>query len=425
MGRIRPLAGVRVLDFTWAWAGPHCTRLLADMGAEVLRIESRERLDHHRHNGPWPDNIPGGPNRGGNFNQLNRNKQSVTVNLKHPGGVELALRLAEVCDVAVSNFAPGVMDRLGLGYEVMRARNPGLIWAAVSGFGLTGPQAGHVTFGPPMTFYSGLASITGYGPGDEPRMLGSTYCDSVAGGHAAIAILAALHHRRRTGIGQLIDVSMLEATLCFLPEMVLDCTVAGEIRRPQGNADDVYAPQGCYPCKAGIPSDPPAGPDSAPPASGGPGEDEWIALTVKDESQWQSLICLLGRPDLACLTDPVTRREHSRAIDDAVTAWTRQRGMYAAFRKLQEVGVPAAPCYNAKGMVEDPHLRARGFWVTDPHPETGPRTLAGMAWKLSETPGGLDASAPLLSEHTRPALRRLLGLREPELDELEAAGVLR
>jgi benzylsuccinate CoA-transferase BbsF subunit len=422
MGRMRPLAGVRVLDFTWAWAGPHCTRLLADMGAEVLRIESRERLDHHRHNGPWPDGVPGGPNRGGNFNQLNRNKQSITINLKHPDGVELALRLAAVCDVVVSNFAPGVMERLGLGYDAMRARNPGLIWAAVSGFGMTGPQAGHVTFGPPMTFYSGLASITGYGPGDEPRMLGSTYCDSVAGGHAAIAVLAALHHRHRSGEGQLIDVSMLEAMLCFLPEMVLDYTIEGVIRRPLGNADDVYVPQGVYPALAdreqgtgnsrGVDSDPQSG-------------DCWIALTVKDETQWQALIRVIGRPDLACLADPVARRARIGEIDEAISAWTACREQSAAFLELQQAGVPASPCHDAKGMVEDPHLNARGFWVTDPHPETGPRTIAGMAWKLSETPGGLDASAPLLGVHTRPALRRLLGLTDTALDELEAAGVLR
>jgi benzylsuccinate CoA-transferase BbsF subunit len=403
MAAAKPLAGVRVLDFTWAWAGPHCARMMADMGAEVLRVESDQRTDHLRANGPWPGGERGGLNRSGNFNQLNRNKDSLRINLKHPRGVALALDLAAVSDVVLSNFAPGVIERLGLGYEAVKARNPGVIWAAISGFGRTGPQKGHVTFGPPMTFYSGLGAITGYGPGDSPRLLGSTYCDSVAGGHAYVAVLVALRHKRRTGEGQAIDLSMLEATLDFLPEMVLDYTVAGEVRQPRGNTDDVYSPQDTYRCA---------------------GEDEWVALTVRTEPQWQALCALLGRPDLACLSDAVARRARAAEVDAAIGAWTAGRSMVAAFHELQAAGVPAAPCYPAQGMVEDPHLNARGFWVAPPHAETGPLTLAGLAWTLSETPGAVERGAPLFGEHTRPALRRVLGLTDAELDELDAAGVL-
>lgn len=403
MNALKPLQNVRVLDFTWAWAGPHCTRLLADMGAEILRIESRARIDNLRGGQRAADGVTS-PNVGGNFNQLNRNKESIALNLKDPRALELALRLSEVSDIVVSNFAPGAMERLGLGYEGMRAQNPGLIWAALSGFGYSGPLRNHVTFGPPMTFYSGLASTIGYGPEDEPRMLGSTYCDSVAGGHMAVAILAALHHRRRTGEGQFIDLSMLESTLSFLPEMVLDYTVSSLVRQRMGNADVVYFPQGCYPCE---------------------GNDSWVAVTVRSSEDWRSLASVLQRPDLANLTDAVSRRRAARRIEDAITGWTVGRTSVEAFQELQRAGVPAAPCYSAKEMIEDPHLNARGFWPVVAHAEVGARPITGVVWGLSKTPGAVERSAPLLGEHTCPTLHRVLGLGQAELDRLESDGVLR
>ena len=403
LGVWMPLQNIRVLDLTWAWAGPHATRLLGDMGADILRIESAQRLDNLRRSGPRPEGFGDSLNAGGNFNQLNRNKQSIRINLKHPDGMSLAKSLAAVSDVVVSNFAPGVMGRLGLDYETLREGNERLVWAAISGFGLTGPQSSHVTFGPPMTFYSGLASITGFGPEDEPRMLGSTYCDAVSGGHAAIAILAAVRHARRTGVGQLVDVSMLEATIGFLPEMVLDYSVTGRVRRGAGNRDDFYSPQGCYRCL---------------------GEDEWVAVTVRNEQDWSATVRLLERPELGALTTPAARRERIDEIDAALSAWAALRTAKAAAQQLQLAGVPGAQALTAQGMLEDEHFDARQFFVADHHPEVGVRKIAGLAWAMSGLPRTIRDSAPLFGQHTRSALARVLGLSDEALDDLEEKGVL-
>lgn len=401
MEQMGALAGIRVLDFTWAWAGPHCTRLLADLGAEVIRVESAERLDVLRKSGPWPSGEPGGLHRGGNFNQINRNKRSILLNLKNKAGLELAMRLTCKVDVVVSNFAAGVMERLGLSYEALKDVNSRVVWAAVSGFGQTGPQSTHVTLGPPMTMFSGLASITGYGPGDEPRLLGSTYCDSVAGNHAAIAILAALIQRQITGAGQKIDVSMLETTVSMLPEMILRYTVDGAVMDPMGNRDEMFWPQGCYRCD---------------------GPDSWIAITIEDETHWQALCHLIGRPDLAHLNDAFARRSDADTIDGAIADWAARRSPTQAFQELQRLGIPSAPANSSRDLVNDRHLTARGFWAAVNQPDVGNRVIAGPAFRMSETPLVVHSPAPYLGEHTADVLASLLGLSDTEISSLRDDG---
>jgi crotonobetainyl-CoA:carnitine CoA-transferase CaiB-like acyl-CoA transferase len=398
------LRGVTVLDFTWAWAGPHCTRLLADMGADVIKVESASRLDMLRRSGPWPEGEPGGTNRGGNFNQVNRGKRSISINLKSPDGLELALRLAAQVDVMVSNFAGGVMDRLGLGFEAAEARNPGIIWAAVSGFGQTGPQMSHVTFGPPMTMYSGLASVTGYGPQDAPRLLGSTYCDAVAGNHAAIGIVAALIQREVTGRGQSIDVSMLESTVCMIPEMVLDYSSLGRISHPANGGDDPFwFPQGCYQCA---------------------GADQWIALSVTTDDLWQAFCGVMDRPELRRLATVGDRRSAATEVTAAVSDWAKPLTARGAAESLWSAGIPAAPANSAKDLVEDEHLSARGFWAAPDQPDVGRRIISGPAFQMSESRLSVQGPAPQLGQHTDEILRELLGLDGTAVAGLRASGAL-
>lgn len=373
------LAGLRVLDFTQAWAGPMCTQMLGDFGADVVKVESDTRPDVSRTMGPFPGGATD-HDASGYFVELNRNKRSVALNLREPGHVEQALRLAADADVVVENFAPGVLDRLGLSYEVIRARNPDVVMLSISGFGATGPDRAAVAFGQQIEAESGLMSLTGYGDG-VPMKPGVSYPDSVAGLAGVGAILAALLHRDRTGEGQWIDLSMLEVTATLLVEPLMAYARLGVSPQALGNGSALWSPHGIYPCA---------------------GEDRWIAIECHDEADWLALNRVAGEgwetePRFATVADRLDLRDD---LDERIGAWTRTQERDLLAETLQAAGVPAAGVLDPADLFADPQLRARGWWRTLHQPTVGTVEVQGPVARLSATPATVRRPAPLLGEHT-------------------------
>jgi crotonobetainyl-CoA:carnitine CoA-transferase CaiB-like acyl-CoA transferase len=404
MSRGGPLAGIRVADFTWVWAGPFCTLQLAHLGAEVIRVETATRLCVTRQLPPFFEFRPG-PNRSGYFNQYNQGKKSITLDMKRPEGLEVAKRLCASSDVVVENFAAGVMDRMGLGWDVLRALRPDLIMIALSGYGATGPDADKVSYGPAQVPLSGFSAVTGYR--DHPPMhVGVSYGDPTGGLHGAVAVLAALLHRARTGTGQYIDLSQWETTMAVLPEAIMAWTLQGASPPRDGNRDPHMAPHGVF---------------------RGGGEDRWLAIAIEDDDGWRRFAHVLGRPELA--DDPrfatlAARKAHEDDLEALVTTWTIERDVDAAAAILQDAGIPAFPAARNRDLAEDPHLAARGFHVAPEHPELGPVQHLGVPWRMSESDSGVRRAAPCLGEHTDQVLRDVCGYADEDIARLRAAGVL-
>jgi crotonobetainyl-CoA:carnitine CoA-transferase CaiB-like acyl-CoA transferase len=400
------LADVRVLDLTHAWAGPFATQLLADYGAEVIKIESCDRPDMLRFS-TWPDDEtrPDAYNRGGFFHALNRNKRSLTLDLKHPQGKAVFKRLAAHSDVVMENFSARVMPALGLDYATLQALNPRLIMVSMSGFGAAGPYRDFVAFGEMIEPFAGLAELTGY-PDRGPLRLAVAYPDPVAGFHAALAVLLALHQRRRTGLGQHIHIPHREPITRMLGEAVLDYAVNGRVQRRIGNQHRAWAPHGCYPCR---------------------GEDRWVALAVRTDAEWTALCRVLGEPAWtreARFANSFRRWKQRAELDRHVAECTRQWEAYTLAARLRRAGVAAGVVQTNRDLLSDAHLRARhAFWVIA-HALAGTYPYAAPPARLTDTPPRLRRPAPALGEHNRDILQGLLGLSAAELRELEASGVI-
>src|SRR5882724_9041818 len=402
MGRRAPLEGIRVADFTWVWAGPFCTLQLAHLGAEVIRVETATRLCVTRLLPPYPD-MQAGTNRSGYFNQYNQGKKSITLDLKRPEAVEVARRLCAASDVVAENFAAGVMDRAGLGYETLRQRRPDLIMVALSGYGATGPDSDKVSYGPAQVPLSGMSSVTGY-RGFPPMHVGISYGDPTGGLHGAVAVLAALLHRARTGQGQYIDLSQWETSMAVLPEAICGWTMNGAAPERDGNRDAHMAPHGVFRAA---------------------GEDR--AIAVEDDAAWARLAAAIGHPELA--SDPryataAARKQREDALEEVVTAWTSTRAPEEATATLQTAGVTAFTATTNRDLAEDPHLNARGFFVELPHPVVGTRKHAGVPWRMSESDCRVRRAAPCLGADTDQVLRDVCGYSEAEIARLRAAGAL-
>ncbi len=397
-----PLAGLRVIDMSWMWAGPYCTLQLAHLGAEVIRIESQHRPCMNRRVPPYAGDEPG-LNRGGSFNQWNQGKGSVLLDLKKPEAVQLARELVATADVFVENYAVGVVDRLGLGWDVLSQINPGLVMASLSGYGASGPYKDRVAFGTPLTMISGLGQLTGY-IGRGPAEVGISYGDPNGGLHAAFAILAALWKRQETGRGQYIDVSQWEALLSILPEGILPYTMRGEQPARRGNRDEWLAPHGIFRAA---------------------GDDRWVSIVVRSDAEWARLAPLLGE----AAADPrfatqAGRKAHEDELEAIVSAWTRERDAWAITEQLQALGIPAAPVMDMREVAEDPHLNQRGFYVRLEHPEVGVQQHAGIPWKLHGTPLSVRKPAPCMGEDNEYVVMQLLGRSRAEYERLLAEQVL-
>jgi len=399
----KPLAGIRVADFSWVWAGPFCTLQLAHLGADVIRVECRDRPCVTRQIPPFADFQPG-LNRSGYFNQYNQGKRSLTLNLKHPRALDVARRLITRSDVVAENFANGVMERMGLGYEEVRKLRPDAIMVSISGYGRSGPERDFVSYGPATVPLAGFSAVTGY-KGGPPMHVGISYGDPTAGLHGAVAVLAALCHRQRTGEGQFIDVSLWEASATLLPDALLEYEMNGTEPPRDGNRDPHMAPHGVF--------------RSA-------GEDRWVSIAVGTDEEWRSLVAVIGDGELASqrYATLADRKRHEDEIEARLTRWTTTHSPEEATHRLQAAGVAAFPAMTNQDLADDPHLTGRDFFVDLPHPEVGKRHHAGIPWKLSEMPCAVTAPAPCLGQHSREVLQEVLGYSESEIEALAADGVL-
>ncbi len=399
-----PLAGVRVADFTWVWAGPVSTLQLALLGADVIKVESSLRLDTTRRLPPWAEDVPGA-NHAGYFNQYSQQKRSISLNLKQPEAVQAAKDLVAACDVVADNFSAGVMDRAGLGYEALRRVKPDVIVVSFSGYGATGPKANYIAYGPVQVPMIGLASLSGY-PGLGPSEIGLSYGDPNAGLHAAFAVLTALWHRQETGEGQFIDMSQWEAAIGVVSEAFMDHAMNGRQPARQGNRDQRQAPQGVFPAAE---------------------EDEWVAVACWSDEQWHGLCAASGRAELA--RDPrfataAARKQHEDELEAAITEWTRGRSWSETVETLQRHGVPSYHVLSNRGVAEDEQLNARGVFSELEHPEVGARRHIGAPWRFGTSDVRVRRRAPLLGEHTDEVLRDVLGYDAAHIAALRACGAL-
>ena len=379
-----PLEGVRVLDLSWIIAGPTATRFLAIMGAEVIKVGSARRPDPST--------------RGAPFQAYNQSKLYAAMNISRPEGLDLAKSLVSVSDIVIENFAAGVIERLGLGYDALRRAKPDIIMLSSSGTGHSGPDKDYVAYGSLLQYYTGWNAISGY-PDSEP-IKGGLWADPWVGMELAMVAAAALNHRAVTGEGNYVDFSMAEALTASIPEALLDYQMNDHIPEPVGNADSRFAPHNVYRCK---------------------GSDRWIAIAVTSEEEWRALCATIGRNDLledATLAVTKGRRRHQRKIDKAISEWTRQREDYEAMHILQNAGISAAPYLSPQRVFTDPQLREGGFFSNHPASDGKQRDLPALGWRFEGGPEPRITAAPVLGQHNDYVYGELLALSDEEIAQL-------
>jgi len=421
------LDGIRVLDLGVAWSVPFAGRLFADLGAEVIKIESTQRWAPYvrgTHARPTKESIqymgtmgrayvdqdPGPrPWNRGVGNGVFVNKLSMTVCLDKPKGLEMFKRLVKVSDILIENNAVGMTDSLGISYEVLKEVNPKLIYISAPLYGCTGPYSMDVGFGNQAEALAGLTLRRGYRDMSPTTTSFTFWMDDASGRAIVFAALAALHYRQRTGKGQFIDISQLENLIGQLGEDVMDYTMNGRVQQRLGNRDPRAAPCGCYRCK---------------------GEDRWANITVYSDEQWQGFCGALGDPPWTKeeqFSDVLSRYKNQDELDKHVEEWTLRHDNYEVMEILQREGVPAGPVMNERDCCEDPHIKARHFYETATHPETGSapeygqgsQIYPGIAWKLSKTPGRIRKSPARLGEDNEYVYKQLIGVSDEEYTELE------
>ncbi len=405
----KALDGVRVVEMGQLIAIPFAGKLLADMGAEVIRVESRARMDGYRASGFYKSDASGAFwNRAINFYEQNRAKQSLTLELTTEAGRAALLDLIAVSDVFSENFTPRVIKNFGLEYEDLRKVKPDIVMVSSTGYGHTGPWSGFGAIGYGTEAASGLAAVTGYGDG-PPTIPELPYADYTAGEHTVFAIMAALAHRAVTGRGQFIDISQTQTLSATVPESLMDYTFNGSLGARVGARDRNFAPQGTYPCA---------------------GEDNWISLSVRSDEEWASLCDTLGKRawiDDARFVDFSNRMANHDELDRLIALETTSWDAHRLQRGLQAAGVPAGAALDGKELLFDEHLSERGFYeVVAHHPDTGmpPLPYAGRPWKHSRTPGRISHAAPLLGEHNSAVLSGLLGIDLDGIGALERDGII-
>ncbi len=431
-GGVLPLTGLRVLEFCDIWIGPTLCSLLGDMGAEVWKIEAIHRMSPSRglHINPppsptYPGQDPGERpwNRNSYYNTHSRSKYGFTLDLRQRRGRELFLRLAAQCDAVVENFAAGVLNRLGAGYQELRRVQPDIVLLSLSPYGQTGPYRGHVTYGFNIDAMCGHASLRGY-PGGHITQTAPAYPEDPGGVHAGLfALMAALHHRRLTGEGQWIDLSQAEAYMDRIGEFILGYSMNGRVPERAGNRHAAMAPHGVYPCKA-VPSK-----DSGLASLGGPQrpQDRWIAIAVASDDEWRRLREALGNPLWSAgprFETLLGRRTHHEEMDRHLAEWTRHRDGRETVLLLQRRRVRCGLVMDARQLHEDPHLRARGYFERVTHPDAGTHDYLGRGWKFSRTPVRIQRPPNALGEHNQLLYRDLLGLTQVEVAQLARDGLI-
>ncbi len=398
----RPLEGIRVADFTWAWAGPQGSLLLRMLGAEVIKIESRARLDHSRVHSLTAGSLRGGIDESPVFNDLNLGKRSVTLNLRSDGGRELVRKLVAECDIVLQNMRPGVLDRMGLGYDDLCKVRPDLIMLSSSAVGASGPEGSYAGYAPTFACLSGVASISGHP--DEPPIALSGSVDLRVGTASAFAVLAALHYRQRTGEGQNIDLSSTEVMSAMMGHAFLDQQLSGRVPQRMGNRDDWMAPHGCYPCQSD--------------ASARAGVGTWLTLAVDGDPEWAALRGVLQDPELdgADFETAAARKQNEDRLDAHIERWTRARTADAAVDELQAAGLAAARLHNGASLSRDAHVTERQAFVPVVHPLLGDLRVVRPPWRMEGA--AIDEPAPLLGQHNDYVLGEILGLDAGEIERL-------
>ncbi|MDR5781100.1 CoA transferase [Caballeronia sp. LZ065] len=392
-----PLAGVRIADFTIHAAGPFCTHLLTQLGAESIKIESRARPDAFR-----KPHAVYGRLAAATFDQVSSNKLSVRLNLKHPEAVALAMRLVSICEVTAESFRPGVMQRLGLDFETLRAHKPDIVMLSLSSCGQSGPDSHFAGYAPLFGAWGGLGWMSGYtdGPPVEMRHV----MDHSAGMHAALATIAALHQQRMTGRAQHVDLAAREVASAMIGDALVLASAGHAPDRP-GNGDAAMVPHGVFATNA---------------------HDRWLSLAVRDDSEWRSLVGIVGPslddPSFASLSG---RRQHIDVLETRLSAWLATRDAEDTAQRLQAAGIPAHVSWNMEDIAGDPHLRARGSVVEVSNDSIPPRPAVGAPGRFSKTGEvGIRTLTPGLGQDEAYVFGELLGLSSQQRADLETREII-
>ena len=404
-----PLEGLRVVEMGQLIAIPAAMKMMADMGAQVIRLESCRRLESYRTDSLFQNDVTGDFwNKGANFYEQNRNKLGITLDLNHPTGLALLRQLISVSDIFAENFTPRVIKNFQLEYSDLQKLNPDIIMVSSTGYGFDGPWANFGATGPATEGASGLAYSTGYKNG-PPVMSEIPYTDYTGAEHTIFAIMAALIHRQTTGDGQFIDVSQTETSTATIPEFLMDYSANKRVSPRNGNEDPSISPQGCYPCM---------------------GDDRWIVISITNDEEWSSLCIKLNNVELTSDTRFSTnegRMNHKQDIDDLIGRETIQWDNQELMKVLQTAGVPAGAVLDGQELLFNEHLKSRNFYEIVPHhPTTGmpPLPYAGRPWQFSTTPQVEPKAAPIMGEHNKSIFIDLLGYDESILEEWESEGII-
>ena len=397
-----PLEGVRVVDLSMMWAGPYATKMLAEMGAEVIKIESPRAWDNLRTLVPQDPHIADPWNSAYYFNEYNHHKKSVTLDLADERGRAVLFKLLAESDVLIENYRADVMESLGLTEDVLRRARGDLVIVSMAGFGKTGPDRNNVGFGPIIEMMSGLMSLSGYGDDDTPYKTGISYGDPVAGLAAIGAVAMALIKRRRTGEGVTVDMAQRETGAKMAGAAFVTSALTGTDPVATGNRSPRWAPQGCYPAR---------------------GDDQWVVVSCTTDDEWAACAEAVGRADLAALSRDERFERHDE-LDEVLSGWTSPLDPRVAVELLQAQGVPAGRVLDVRTIKDDPQLYARGFWVRVPNEKMHPYRKHGIVWRLAEANPQLTRRAPWFGEHNDEILGGLLGLTSAERADLTEAGVI-
>jgi benzylsuccinate CoA-transferase BbsF subunit len=394
-----PLDGIRVLDFTHVLAGPFCTRLLADLGADVVRVESSKHPDH-----PWQSTYISDDHRHASYLNTNRSKRSIAIDLKNDAGQKIALRLAEAADVVIENFSAGVMGRLQLDYQAIEKLNPKIIYVSMSGYGHDGPRRDWTSMNMNLQGYSGLMTVTG-AEGDPPTAISNSWNDYVGGLHACFAILQAIDKRSESGRGTRIDLSQFECSAAMIGPLLLSSAVNNNVPKRRGNRSDKVAPQGVYRCH---------------------GVDDWCALSVQTDQQWNSLVRLINQPNWSSddrFGSAAGRMHHHEEIDRDIEAWTRQLSSREVESRLKAAEIPAERVRRINDVIDDPHTDT--VFSSMPERRVGSMLTTTLPFTLSSVALPMARSAPGLGEHNAEVLRGWLNISEEEILALKGEEALK
>ncbi|MBW2285628.1 MAG: CoA transferase [Deltaproteobacteria bacterium] len=423
MGEL-PLEGIRVIAIGVVWAGPFATQLLADWGAEVIRVESLHHFTFLTRGFPmirptkelvrarptwvtaYPDWDPGEKpwNSYPIFQAHGRNKLSCTMDLRKPKGLDLFKNLVAESDIVIQNNPTDTMEKLGITYETLREVKPDIILVAMPGYGSTGPYRNYRTLGSNLDEAAGHTWLRRYPDMDPSSASVILFSDASGGAHGAFAALAALRYKKRTGKGQFVDLSQVETIMPYLAEPIMDYTMNKRVQDTLGNRHPYMAPHGCYRCK---------------------GEDRWVVIAVNSQEEWRALCEVMNRPDLEAddrFADVLSRQRHQDELDAVVEEWTSEHENVEVMHRLQEKGVAAGAVLDDRDAYNDPHLKARGFFQEVTHPDVGTHPYPGLMWKASKTPNAIRTPPVCLGEHNEYVYKEILGVSDEEYAQLEQEG---